>query len=379
MNPRLTAVGPSTASLVRDLADMAPRGLTAGYLRDCGLFAQTVRGPSGPDCAHVRAEGINVRYAAIAALGLGRLPVEMQQSVLNGRRAIDVARQAGDRALDGDDPGAVALAAWAAAELDGMFGDKLFGRMVDALMGDRALPTVDTAWILTAAVAAARLGDTDEVLDSAARRLLAHQGPKGIFPHVLPPSSQPRWRSHVGSFADQIYPIQALARAAAHLDRPEWLAAANLTAARICELQGAHGQWWWHYDHRDGRVVERYPVYGVHQHAMAPMVLFDLLEAGGENHTAAVERGVGWLRTHPETAEELVAERWGLVWRKVGRREPRKAARGIQALATAVRPGLRLPGLDRVLPPGIVDHECRPYELGWLLYAWRPARNDGRG
>ena len=26
--------------------------------------------------------------------------------------------------------------------------------------------------------------------------------------------------------------------------------------------------------------------------------------------------------------------------------------------------------LDRVYPPGVVDHECRPYELGWLLYTW---------
>jgi len=24
------------------------------------------------------------------------------------------------------------------------------------------------------------------------------------------------------------------------------------------------------------------------------------------------------------------------------------------------------------MPPGRVDYECRPYELGWLLYAWGP-------
>jgi hypothetical protein len=35
-----------------------------------------------------------------------------------------------------------------------------------------------------------------------------------------------------------------------------------------------------------------------------------------------------------------------------------------------VRPSLRLAGLDRVFPPGRIDYECRPYELGWLLYAW---------
>ena len=23
-----------------------------------------------------------------------------------------------------------------------------------------------------------------------------------------------------------------------------------------------------------------------------------------------------------------------------------------------------------MFPPGPIDYECRPYELGWLLYAW---------
>ena len=211
---RLTSVGPAAATLVRDLADMAPRGLAAAYLPDSGLFAQTVRALRGSEGVKLRVEGSNVRYAAIAALGLGRLPGDVQQSVLGGRRASDIARLAGECALDGDDPGAVALAAWAGAELDDTFGDKLFGRMSDVLASDTALATVDTAWMLTAAVAGARLGDTDQVLESAAHRLLRHQGARGIFPHVLPPESQTRWRSHVGSFADQVYPVQALARAA---------------------------------------------------------------------------------------------------------------------------------------------------------------------
>ena len=106
---------------------------------------------------------------------------------------------------------------------------------------------------------------------------------------------------------------------------------------------------------------------------MAPMVLRDLWKAGGADHRAAIAHGVAWLGTHPETLDELVSERHGLIWRKVGRREPRKAARAVGALTTVVRPGLRVPGLDLVLPPGPIDHECRPYELGWLLYAWLSA------
>jgi len=68
--------------------------------------------------------------------------------------------------------------------------------------------------------------------------------------------------------------------------------------------------------------------------------------------------------------DELISEKHGVIWRKVGRREPPKAVRSMSAVTTALRPGWHLPGLDKVFPPERIDHECRPYELGWLLYAW---------
>jgi hypothetical protein len=67
-----------------------------------------------------------------------------------------------------------------------------------------------------------------------------------------------------------------------------------------------------------------------------------------------------------------MSDELGVVWRKVGRREPSKLVRSARSAASASRPGLRLPWLDVVFPPGPVDRECRPFELGWLLYAWQP-------
>ena len=49
---------------------------------------------------------------------------------------------------------------------------------------------------------------------AAATAAVATTGPAGTYPHVLPPATQSRWRAHVGSFADQVYPLQALARGA---------------------------------------------------------------------------------------------------------------------------------------------------------------------
>jgi hypothetical protein len=164
--------------------------------------------------------------------------------------------------------------------------------------------------------------------------------------------------------------VQALARLHASADDAEALAVADAVADRICAAQGEAGQWWWHYDARNGGVVEGYPVYSVHQHAMAPMSLLDLADAGGTPFVQAICRGLRWLASPPETDEDLIADEPPITWRKVARKDPRKAVRGLRAVSTRVRPEWRLQMLDRVVPPGIVDHECRPYELGWLLMTW---------
>lgn len=358
---------------IGELVALARRGLPAMYRRESREFVQTVRGRAGTNGPHLVPEGRNLRYAAIVALGLSRSRLEDQLAVLDGSTAVELSASTSEHAVTHADPGAVALAAWAAAEVESRCDTVLFERLRTFLRSEQPLPTVDVAWMLTAAVSAGFLGDTDDVARQARDLLLAHQGPGALFPHALPPESLGRVRAHVGCFADQVYPIQALARfAATHADS-EALDAANRCAARICDLQGDAGQWWWHYDARGTSVVEGYPVYSVHQHAMAPMALMDLFDAGGDNHRAAIELGVSWLTTHPEVLDELVDPRFGVVWRKVGRREPRKAVRKLNAATTAIRPGLKVPGMDRLAPPGVVDHECRPYELGWLLYAWQRA------
>jgi hypothetical protein len=109
------------------------------------------------------------------------------------------------------------------------------------------------------------------------------------------------------------------------------------------------------------------------------MALFDLAEAGGADSGGAVGAGVQWLTGHPEVFEDLVAPQHAVIWRKVARREPRKAVRSVTAVLSSYRPGARIPGRDMVFPPTVVDHECRPYELGWLLYAWhRPGPPESR-
>ncbi len=383
---RIEAVDPDTATRVRHLGAVARRGLAHMY-SGTG-FPQTTRAIRTPAGTTLRNESHSPRYTAIAALGLDRLTTDMQQRILQGDTADDLVPRALDAARGNPDTGVLALALWAAGEIRGSADAAVLDDLRRRCSTDAPMLTVDCAWALTAALAVRDHADTDDMITLLTRRLLAGQGPGALFPHVLPSPGGRRtfdakttWRRHVGSFADQVYPLQALARTSAATGAPGALAAANTTAARICEVQGAAGQWWWHYDSRTPQaarsVVERYPVYSVHQHAMAPMALFDLFECGGQDHLDAVQSGVDWLFTHPETMSDLVCDDHDVVWRKVGRREPRKAVRSLSAATTAVRPGLVLPGLDRIFPPGPIDHECRPYELGWLLYAWSPGPDAG--
>ncbi|MET1037427.1 MAG: hypothetical protein ABW075_04080 [Aeromicrobium sp.] len=360
--------------LVRRLLGVGSGGLSLAVDTGTGDFVQTMRRAKGSKTSVLR-EGTSLRYTAIAALGLSRLSPAEQRTILGGRTAADLARGLGGRAVGQPDPGAVALATWAVAETSGTDVAELLARLDRDLASGRPVPTVDLSWMVLGALAAGPAGEG--VAATSAARLLGGQGDRGIFPHVLPAASQNRWRRHVGSFADQVYPVQALARMHRATGDRSQLAAAEATADRICELQGSAGQWWWHYDVRTGDVVERFPVYSVHQHAMAPMALFDLADAGGDDRTEQIVRGLRWIDAHPEVGEDLVADPLGVIWRKAGRREPPKAARRLSAVTTSIRPGLRLP-LDRVLRVDRVDHECRPYELGWLLHAWLPRREDGR-
>ena len=371
---RLEALGAQSAAArarTDALVELAKRGLP--QMHENGMFAHTVR-PAAGGAAGVEApvvpEGDSLRYAINVALGLSFIDTAEQRRILGGRTAADLVLDTAARAQHSDDAGAVALAAWTAAEASDVHVAPLFERLADLLGSARPMATVDCAWALLAAVAALHLADTGGLAQLARDRLLKAQGPSGLFPHHLPARASGRLRAHIGCFADQVYATQGLARLSLVSGDAAALAAAEASAAAICRLQGPEGQWWWHYDTRTGTVVEGYPVYSVHQHAMAPMALLDLREAGGTDHMESLSRGLGWLDRANEAGQSMVSEAGNVIWRKVGRREPRKLVRALSAATTASMAGLKLPGLDLMFPPGRIDHECRPYELGWLLYAW---------
>lgn len=353
--------------LVRQLRSMAIRGLARMYRPSERLFAFRIRRDERGEVL----EGVSRRYTAITLIGLASQPQEMTAGALAGQHLHEVCARLLDDAEGADDLGEVALVLWAARVLGHPNADKALQRLRLMDPARQPYPTVELAWSLLALLAGGYEIADEELADALARRLLGSFRPEsGLFPHWPQDAKSSFWRRHIGCFADQVYPIQAMSHYHMRTGNAQAGAAAQHCANVICSLQGRDGQWWWHYDVRSGKVVEGYPVYSVHQDAMAPMALFALREACGVDYGANVIRGLKWLMNAPETASSLIDVEAELVWRKVARHEPRKLARFLQGMASLIHPSLRVPLINTLMPPHSVDYECRPYHFGWLLCAW---------
>ena len=364
-----------TTELTDRLTALATRGLPEMYRPDSAEFAFTRTFTATGDRITAQLAGTSLRYAAIVALGVSRLPAAERPALLGGHSAEDFVTLLIERQAASRDLGDIALIAWSAAQIGHPGTGEAVARLRAFDTRTTAAYVVQSAWVVSALAEARALADVEEHLARARQRLLGSLRPGSpLFPHATGPGLVKPYRDHVACFADQVYPIQALARLHHSDADPAALDAARACAQRICRLQGPQGQWWWHYDARTGDVVEGYPVYTVHQHAMAPMALLDLTEAGGGDYAEPIRRGLRWLLGPAElggAGEPMLRDDAGLTVRKVHRGDPRKIVRGLHTVTTRARPGLRLPVVGRVYRPTALDRECRPYEFGWLYFAWR--------
>ena len=229
--------------------------------------------------------------------------------------------------------------------------------------------TMELAWFLSgiahATLASPTAGPEFRKLATKTYQVLEkNQGESGIFGHLGTKRTLPGFfRGRIGSFADQVYPIYALARFAQAFEVPTALVRARNCADAIIKAQGPLGQWWWHYDSSTGKVLQRYPVYAVHQDGMAPMALFALGEATQSDFTEAIYRGLAWINGNNELKCDLRDTSSAVIWRSIYR--PKSWKKYFGEIREFARPG-RPSGAMNDLK---VLFECRPYHLGWLLYA----------
>ncbi|KQZ93863.1 hypothetical protein ASD64_02840 [Mesorhizobium sp. Root157] len=366
---RLDALGKvsiDARTQVEGLIALAKRGLPRMFRK--GSFAHKVKAVRINGDVALKPEGESLRNSICIAMGLAFVDEDDQASILKGLSLADLLRLVVTRAEFSNDPGAMALALWAAAEGRGLFASPLVVRLTKLLESGAPLPAAEVAWILTAAIAAGPAGDTVHLVGMAGKRLMNMQSPSGLFPRFAASPAGPE--EHAGYLADQTYAIQALARLSILRRNTEALTAAEACASKMCSMQEMSGRWWWRCNTRTGEVLATDPVLSVQQCAIAPMALFELTEAGGSDHLPSILKGLHWFEEHTAMKGSFVNNNLNVIWHSSRSRSSNWVSLAIAQCRQTLQQNLPASiigvGSQRIR----VIRECSPDDLGWLLYGW---------
>ncbi len=365
----MTARSNQNRETVERFVALAIRGLVPMFDRQKQLFCYTLK-KSGD---RMVPEGISQRYTMMTLMGLHRLEQAGVASPFDQERILQALLS--DLTWM-DNIGDLGVLLWTLgivwperyAQLESRLDvATALRRYSDA----RKVPTMELAWFLIglsywAQTNPEKRSQIEPIAFETFKILKGNQGDRGFFGHLSTTASLSGLaRGRTGSFADQVYPIYGMAQFSRAFGHEEAAQRAIKCANGICEEQGPMGQWWWHYDAPGGRVTDGYPVFSVHQHAMAPFTLFGLGEIIGSNFDEQIYRGLRWINSNNELRCEMEDQNNGVIWRCIMRSQ--------RSLARYIKAGLGSYSktVQQDSPEGLeVKYECRPYELGWLLYAF---------
>ena len=354
---------------VQRFVRLAARGLAPMFDPQRQLFCYSLK-KAGQGMVR---EGFSPRYTMMTLMGLHRL------EEAGGESAIDI--QSALRALLSNldwikDIGDLGVLLWTCALVAPERLRELEGRIEldTALLRYRSAKrgvTMELAWFLTglsnwALACPEKLPRLRNLAFRTFAMIMKNRGEQGFFGHLSRGAGvEGTIRGRIGSFADQVYPIYAFTRFSQAYQEESAMEAALLCARGICGEQGSLGQWWWHYDSVRGRVLEGYPVFSVHQHAMGPMVLFALGEATQNDFTPWIYRGLKWINAENELSFDMEDDAAQVIWRCQFRPTSQ-----VRTYLKAAFSGWSAEAPYSAKKDLKVLFECRPYELGWLLYAF---------
>jgi hypothetical protein len=353
---------------VRELISMATTGLVpmfdAGKNVFCHRLLRTEHG--------LVQDQLSPRYTIMTLLGLRELELAGIGSSFDTRR-IYTAFARDTNWIQGI--GDLGLFLWLTAIFDPANVDSVLAKFecdqaLDRYADARARRTMELAWFLAGLAHAAEtsprlVNSLTDLSVETYHRIEGNQGDYGFFGHMgVKNSLAGRLRGRIGSFADQVYPIYALSRFAKAFQVEDPVNPALECASAICGAQGDLGQWWWLYDSHAGRTSSRYPVYAVHQHGMAPMALFAVEEATGQSFRQFIYKGLHWIYGANELGVDMRDTADSLVWRCI---MPKKTQSKYWEMATSL---VRTANGDSDVGALKVLYEQRPYEYGWLIFAF---------
>jgi hypothetical protein len=362
------------------LVEIALSGLARSYDPESGLFcAKLVEKEGG-----VQAVGRSFRYSGMAVIGL---TAARQRGLGDAGLPLEAIRaRLVEGALGDCDSLDLALVLWAEALNEGESTGVLLAKVEEEYRRlGRWHTGMSLSWTFAGVEHAARLSGAvgraaERLAGEMARGLLRYQNNRtGLFRSRLllltrhPVAALAERR--VATFANQIYPIYALSLYASRTGDQRAAEAMRRCVAAVCEAQGEKGQWWWMVDTKTGRWVDRYPVYAVHQDAMAPFGLDAARAWWPSNVGAHIRKGLDWLFGDNELGASLVDEQRGVIWRAIQRSD--SDSDGDYGVPAGTLWRRRMTGLGLGLLGGIrhrseqlvMLRECRSYHLGWVLFA----------
>jgi hypothetical protein len=354
----------SSKTQIQSLLELSLKGLVSMFYPKEKVFCYRLRRTD----QGLMKEGVSHRYTLMTLMGLSKAE---SAGLVSPFRIDDVLDRLRRDTQWIDNAGDLGLFLWTCAIaapdfLPQIAADLHLETALDRYADTRAMCTMELAWFLAGLshmrlTNQPRLPDVEELAFETYRLLKSNHGRSGLFGHSSTRGSiAGKFRGRIGSFADQVYPIYALSKFGQAFGVPQALEDAKDCAEEICRLQGPLGQWWWHYDSKTGRIAGKYAVYSVHQDGMAPLALFALSEATGQDFSGPILRGLEWISGKNELGIDLCDFNDNLIWRSLYQGKTRTYMNEALHL-------LRLPGSSSGLR---VRYETRPYHLGWLLYAF---------
>jgi hypothetical protein len=171
------------------------------------------------------------------------------------------------------------------------------------------------------------------------------------------------------SFASQTYLTLACYHYGEWAQDERALQLANRCARKLIGLQGPMGEWPWFYDVMNGRVLDYYEVYSVHQDGMAPAFLEHAEKHGVVEAHDALRKGALWIFGNNQLGLSMLVPHLGMIIRSHVRHgelnsRNKRAMRAIAATFFSNPASFIAP--DQL----ILRRECRSYHLGWVLWAF---------
>lgn len=234
--------------------------------------------------------------------------------------------------------------------------------------------TMELAWMLTALVFEyKRINDPSVKLKLSDTAMLLKKRfieKNSLFLHRDPRYSKFDLRYNIGNFADQIYSIYAFSMMTKLTDEKKHIKTAEACADRLVSLQGEKGQWWWHYNASDGSVIQKFPVFSVHQDSMTPFSFMALTEVSEKDYNPYISLGLRWLTNENELNANMINENKNYVRRGIQRKPPLSKIQKFTTVASKLSTIFSLPEkFDEPRYLQIMNWE-HSYHLGWILYAY---------